>query len=66
VAVNTHFLAELFVVACAESGHRCAVDTLELAPGVVVVEDVICWILSIYPFAIAAFYCVNAIVLTIK
>jgi hypothetical protein len=60
------FLAKLFVVACAESRHRCAVDALELAPGVVIVKNIIGRILSVLPFAIAAFYHVNAIVLTIK
>jgi hypothetical protein len=39
---------------------------LKLASGVVVVKNIIGRILSILPFAFAAFYHVNAIVLTIK
>jgi hypothetical protein len=66
MAVNANFLAELLVVACGESCDRCAIDTLELAPGIIIVENIIGRELSINPFAIAAFYCVYAIVLTIK
>jgi hypothetical protein len=39
---------------------------LELAPGVVVVKNIIGRILSVLPFAFSAFYHVNAIVFTIK
>jgi hypothetical protein len=39
---------------------------LKLASGVIVVKNIIGRILSVLPFAIAAFYHVNAIVLTIK
>jgi hypothetical protein len=62
----SNFFAKLFVVACAESRHRCAVDALKLASGVVVVEHIIGRILSVLPFAVSAFYHVNAIVFTIK
>jgi hypothetical protein len=66
MAMNTHFLAELFVVSCAESCDRCAIDTLKLASRIIVVENVVGRILSIYSFAVASFYSVNAIVLAIK
>jgi len=39
---------------------------LELAPGIIIIKDVVGRVFFIDPFAIAAFYCVNAIVFTIK
>ena len=65
-ALYTHFLAELFVVSCAESGHRCTKNTLELAPRVIIVKDIVGWILAILPLAIPPFNYVYAIVFTIK
>jgi hypothetical protein len=66
MAVNADFLAELFVVACRKSCDGCAIDTLELASWIIEVKNIVSRILSIYSFAVAAFYHVNAIVLTIK
>jgi hypothetical protein len=64
--MHFNFLAELFVVAGAEPTYRCAVDALELAPGIVIVKDVVGRILLVFPHAFSAFYNMNAIVFTIK
>jgi hypothetical protein len=61
-----NFLAKFFVVACGKSTYRCAVDALELASRVVVVEHIIGRIFSVLPSAVSAFYNMNAIVFTIK
>jgi hypothetical protein len=66
MAVNADLLAKLLVVSCTKSRYGCAIDTLELASWVVIIENIICWIFPVDPFAVAAFYNVNAIVLTIK
>jgi hypothetical protein len=39
---------------------------LELASGIVVIEDVVGRILLVFPHAVSAFYNMNAIVFTIK
>jgi hypothetical protein len=64
--VHANFLAELFVVACAEATDGGAVDALELASGIVVVKDVVGRILLVSPHTVSAFYNMNAIVFTIK
>jgi hypothetical protein len=64
--VHANFLAEFFVVACAEATDRGAVDALELTTWVVKVKDVVGRILLVFPHAVSAFYNVNAIVFTIK
>jgi hypothetical protein len=64
--VHAYFLAEFFVVACAETTNRGAVDALELASGIVKVKDVVGRILLVSPHTVSAFYNVNAIVFTIK
>ena len=64
--VDGQFLTELFVVACAESADRIAVDAAELAPRIVIVEYIGCWIFFVVAFAVASTYDVYTIMITIK
>jgi hypothetical protein len=64
--VYANFLAKFLVVSSAESTHRSVIDTAKLATWVVVVEHIVGWKFAIDSLAIAAFYCVDAIVFTIK
>jgi hypothetical protein len=64
--VHANFLAEFFVVACAESTYRIAIDAFELASRVVIVKDIVGWIFLISANTISTLNNMNTIVLTIK
>ena len=64
--INSQFFSKLFVIACAKSTDRITVDAAELAPWIVIVEYIGCWIFFVVAFAVAATYDVYTIVITIK
>ena len=63
---RSHFFAEFFVVASAESADGRVKDAAELAPGVIIVEDVVGRIFLILPLTTTSFHHVYAIVITIE
>jgi hypothetical protein len=63
--VSFDLFAKLFVVACAESGHRCTINAGKLASRIIVVKYVIGWIVAIFSNAIPSFNHMYAIMLAI-
>jgi len=66
VLLYGHLFAEFLGVACGEPSYRRAKDRSELAPRIIVVEDVVGWMFFVVAFAIAASYDVYAISFAIK
>ena len=65
-ALYAYFFAELFVVSSAESTYSIAIDADKLTAGVIVIENIICWILLIFANAVDTFNYVDSIFVSIE